>query len=284
MVTNILGEIKNSYEFLTKTERKIADIILSDPNNFTKLTIVKLSSATNVSQGSINNFSKKFCGGGFSDLKLKIAGCISSYRESPFSTIDKTSSMKAVLKHRIDGTYEAFNNTAQINPETALKEAAEKILCAKRVELYGVYQSGIVARDLCYQLINLGIPASYQEDTLMGAVTASMLDSSCLAIALSSSGETKDIIDAVTLAKNNGCKVICFTSNKFSPLAKISDNVLLSVGSGWSISDKYNEQRLSQMLLADTICSYLRSVIDESGNRHYYKTQEILSSHSVTND
>ncbi len=284
MATNIFSEIKNSYDFLTKTEKKIADSIISDPNRFTRLSITELSMETKVSQGSINNFSKKLCGGGFSDLKLKIAGCISSYHEKPFSTIDKTSSMKAALCHRINETIEAFGNTSEINDESVLKNAAEEILRAKRIEIYGVYQSGIVARDLCYQLIQLGIPAAFQEDTLMGAVSASLLSSDCLAIALSSSGETKDIIDAVTIAKENGAATLCLTSNKFSPLAVLCDNVLLTAASGSSISDRYNEVRLSQMLLADTLCSYLRSVIDAEGSVHYFKMQEILSSHSVKND
>lgn len=283
MATNIFGEIKNGYDFLTKTEKKIADMVLSDPNRFTRLSITEVSAECNVSQGSINNFSKKFCGG-FSNLKLKIASCISSYHEKPFSTIDKTSSMKAALSHRLSETTDAFNNTYEINDENTLKNVAEQFLKAKRIEIYGVFQSGLVARDLCYQLIQLGFPASFQADTLMGAVSASLLDKECLAVALSASGETKEIIDAVTLAKENGCATLCLTSNRFSPLANICDNVLLTAGSGSSISDRYNEIRLSQILLCDTLCSYLRSIIDESGNVHYFKMQEILSSHSVKND
>lgn len=284
MSTNILGEIRNSYNFLTKTERKIAALILSDPDSFTRLSITEVSNKTDVSQGSINNFSKKFCGGGFSDLKLKIAGSSHLHIEQPFSSIDKNAGIKGALKYRIDAVSAAFNNTYEINSEEALKAAAEKIISAKRIEIYGVYQSGIVARNLCYQLIQLGIPASYQEDTLMGAVSASLLSENSLAIALSASGETKEIIDAATLAKENGSKVICLTSNKFSPLASLSDITLLAAGSGSSISDKWNEERMSQLLLADTLCSYLQSIIDESGNLHYYKMQEILSSHSVMND
>jgi DNA-binding MurR/RpiR family transcriptional regulator len=112
----------------------------------------------------------------------------------------------------------------------------------------------------------------------MGAVSASLLNENCLLIALSSSGETKEIIDAVNLARENGAKSLCITSNKFSPLASICDSHLLSAGSGWSISERYNEVRMSQMLLCDTICSYIRSIIDESGSLHYYKMQKILSS------
>lgn len=284
MPANIFSEIKNGYEFLTKTEKKIADCILNEPNRFTGLSITDLSALCGVSQGSINNFSKKLCGGGFSDLKITVAGCISAYHKQPFSTIDKNSGMKAALSHRISETAEAFRNTLEINDESVLRTVAEDIMKSERVAVFGVYQSGIVARDLCYQLIQLGIPASYQEDTLMGAVAASLLNKNCIVLAFSSSGETKEIIDAVALARENGAKGIGITSNKFSPLAAICDELLLSAGSGSSISDRYNEVRMSQMLLCDTLCSYIRSVIDESGSVHYFKMQKILCSHSVKND
>ncbi len=284
MHKSILSEIKSGYDYLTKTEKKIADVIFSNPSEFTKFSINQLSESAEVSQGSINNFSKKFCGGGFSDLKLKIAADSPAYSEKPFSAISKSSTMKSALKNRLEKTAEAFENTYSINGETELKTASELILKAKRVEIYGVYQSGIVARDLCYQLIQFGIPASYVEDTLMGAVAASMLNKDCLVIALSSSGQTKDILDAVEIAKNSGANILSITSNRFSPLAKQSDAFLLTTNSGDTISDKNNEIRLSQLLLCDTLCSYVRSVIDETGKNHYFKLEKILNLHSVKND
>lgn len=284
MSVNILSEIKSSIEFLTKIEVKIAQIILDNPNRFTHLSITDLSVETGVSQGSINNFSKKFCGGGFSDLKLKIALCISAFNEKPFSVSDKASSKKAFLTDRINETVTAFNITSAINDENSLKEACDLILNADRIEIYGVYQSGIVARDLCYQLIQLGIPASYVTDTLMGAVAASMLNEKSLVIALSNTGQTKEILDAVEIAKSSKAKTLCITSNKHSPLAKSCDCVLLSAASGSDISNRYNEVRMSQMLITDTLCSFVRSVIDESGKKLYFKLEKILSSHSVKND
>ncbi|MEE0840077.1 MAG: hypothetical protein U0L72_05955 [Acutalibacteraceae bacterium] len=65
MQKSIFSEIKSGYDYLTKTEKKIADVIISNPLEFTKISITQLSELAEVSQGSINNFSKKFCGGGF---------------------------------------------------------------------------------------------------------------------------------------------------------------------------------------------------------------------------
>ena len=283
MNSNILSEIKGSLDFMTKTERKIGEFLLGNPDKFTRTSISELSKILSVSQGSINNFSKKYTQKGFSELKLLVAS-FSSSNQTPFSDIDKSSSMKNVMNQRINESISALRGTYDINSEEALSLASRLILNAKRIEIYGVYQSGIVARDLCYQLIQLGIPASYVTDTLMGAVAASMLSDDCLVIALSNSGQTKEILDSVEIAKSRNAKSVCITSNKRSPLANLSDCVLLSTNSGSTISGRYNEVRLSQLIIADSLCSRIRSVIDESGKKHYFKLEKILNSHSIKND
>lgn len=115
----------------------------------------------------------------------------------------------------------------------------------------------------------------------MSAVSASMLDQNSLVIAVSSTGQTKEVIDAVTIAKNNGVPVICLTSNKSSRLAQMADEVLLAASSGVSISDRSDEIRMTELLLVDTLCSYIRSIIDTEGEKHYYKLKDIISSHSI---
>lgn len=281
MSKNIFAEIKSEYEFLTRVEKKIADLLLKDPQTFITYSMTELSETAGISQGSINNFSKKFSSGGYAALKLKIAGCLSAHEEKPFTVIDKSQSIKDAMELTIAENTASFRNTLEINDETSLQSAVTKILQAKKIEIYGVFHSGIAAKDLCYQLIQLGIPATYVSDMLMCAVSASMLDSSSLAIAISSSGRTKEILDTVEIAKKNGVPIICLTSNKSSPLAAMADDVLLTAPSGTSISSRNNEIRMAQLFVIDALCSYIRCVIDAGGQNHYYKLQKIISSHNV---
>lgn len=281
MTENILTQIKAGYEYLTRVEKKIADIILEDCQKFTHYSISELSEISGVSQGSINNFSKKFSSGGFSALKLKLASCAHSPENQPFAMIDKTQDIKDAMEIKIRENILAFQNTKQLNSEENLKKAAELILGAKRIENYGIVHSGITATDLCYQLLRLGIPASAVNDTVMFSVSATMLDDRGLVIAVSSSGLTKEILDAAEIAKENNTPIIAITSNKFSPLAKMADVVLLTTSSNTAISDRSNEIRFSQLLIVDTLCSYVRSVIDADGEKRFFKISNIINSHSI---
>ena len=61
----------------------------------------------------------------------------------------------------------------------------------------------------------------------------------------------------------------------------MADEVLLAASSGMSISDRADEIRMTELLVADTLCAYMRSMIDAEGEKHYYKLRDIISSHSI---
>lgn len=281
MPKKLLSELSAHMRFLSPAERRIAQVILCDPKTFTTYSMVELSSLASVSHGSINNFSKKFAGGGFPVLKLKVAEGLSDFGELPFSAAEKSDAVSDVLLKNKNDILAALNNTVDICDESALKRAADMIFSAKKVELFGVFRSAVVASNFHFGLLQLGIPASFVTDVLSSAISASMLEPDCLAVAISSSGKTKEVIDAVRKAKEKGVPVISITSNKSSPLAVLSDISLIAAGSGRTISGAATEVQLSQMLLTDTLCSYLRAKIDSDGEKRYWELREILNSHNV---
>ena len=281
MGNSLLLDLKLHASTLSETERKIAASILEDPKRFTKYSLTELAEKANVSQGSIVNFSNKFCGGGFPALKLKIAAEATGFEEKPFSVVENTDGVSDVFTKVESGVIDALKNTLAFNDESALARAADMILKAKKVEIYGLFRSGAVATDFYYQLLTLGIPASYVSDVLTCAASASILDSNHLVIAISCSGQTKDILDAVKIAKSNQVPVICLTGNKNSALSKLADLTLVAAPSGNSVTGREMEIRFSQLVLTDSLCAYLRNKIDANGEKRYFKLAEIINSHSV---
>ena len=182
-----------------------------------------------------------------------------------------------MLSQTVDGVKKSYDLTSQVNSEKSIEIVADKISKAKKVEIYGIFRSAAVAMDFYFQLIELGVPATFVNDVLTCAISASTLDENSLVIAISSSGRTKDVIDAVKNAKEKGASVACITSNKNSPLAKISDYTLIAT----SINSSETEVRSSQLVITDAICTYLRNNMDYSDREKYIKVKEILRSHSI---
>lgn len=281
MESKLLHRLSSNIDFMSMAEVKIARVILSDPQRFTKYTLGELSQVAGVSQGSIINFSKKYCGGGFPNLKLAVATAISRESERPFSTVESNDSMKTVLRKTADGICKGLGNTVELNGSDEMKKACDLIVNAKKIEIYGIFRSAVVATDMYYQLIQLGLCANFVSDVLTCAVSASMLDKDSVVIAISSSGLTRDVIDAVSLAKRNGASVISITAHANSPLARISNVVLNACPAGNVLSEHANQVRISQLAIVDAIISELRSRIDSDGKGRYFMVSEILGLHNV---
>lgn len=273
MQQNLLNQLNASQPFMSSVERKIANYIMDKPKQVVTYGLAQFSKEVGVSQGSVINFANKYAGGGFPDLKLAVATCLTLFDEYKVNESD-------VLNKRIKFVTKAFNSTNSQNTQEMIEEVAELILRAKKVEIYGVYRSAVVATDFYYQLLQLGIPANFVSDVLTCAVSASLLHNDSLVIAVSSSGRTKDVIDAVKLAKQNGVKVVCLTANKNSPLAKLSDYVLVACACQ-TTEQMAMEIRLSQLVITDAICEHIYEQLLKAGKQNNSTMQKILSSHNV---
>lgn len=281
MKQKLLRELRTDLAYMSTAEKKIAETILADPKRFTEYSLGAFAEAAQVSQGSVINFSGKYAGGGFPLLKMQIAAALSHAEEQTFSVIQEGDTLKDVLGKTVNNVSEAMKNTVVLNEEATLRSVAERMLRAEKIEIYGVYRSAVVATDFWYQLLRLGIPAAFVSDILTCAVSASMLKKESLVFAVSSSGKTQDIIDAVKLAKANGVPIVALTADRNSPLARLADEVLVASPCGNSVSMRDTEIRISQLALTDALCSYLREKIDADGSERYYKMDEILQSHNV---
>ena len=137
MSENIIAKLKTNYKFLTKTEKRIAEIIIDTPGEFITCSMQELSQKASVSQGSINNFSKKVANCGYADLKLVVSASIATENKNR----REKESHKTILETTIESRTSAFNLTSQNNSEETLRRGADKILKAKKVEIYGIYRS-----------------------------------------------------------------------------------------------------------------------------------------------
>ncbi len=279
MRKNILSELESRHSFMKPAERRIAEAIFADPKGFTSRTLGELADTIGVSQGSIVNFSRRYADGGFPTLKLKVAEALVNEAPAPLA-VGKSSEMKKTLETMLDGATRAMRNTAAVNPDETLNRVADMILSARRVELCGLFRSAVVATDFCYHLIQIGIPATYISDTLTSLASASLLTKDSLLIAISLSGETKDVIEACRAAKENGVPIVAITCNRESPLAKLADELLISaVSGGLGCFGENSEARLSQMLLVDTVCAYLGERLEDSAKQS--RLRAILDSHGI---
>ncbi|AYB45866.1 MurR/RpiR family transcriptional regulator [Paenibacillus lautus] len=233
-MTPILHIISVEKESLPRQERRLAEFILTAPSEIVHMGIKDLADRCEVSAATVTRFCKNFQCKGYPDFKLKLAAEIAHAEMA--SRTGNTRYQDIVAGNPLAGIVEAIesNHLTSIRDTTELLdlgqlERAVDALCrAKRIDLYGVATSSIVAQDFYQKLIRIGKNCTAFADSHMQITSASTLTSGDVAVAVSYSGETPETIDALACAKDAGAFTISITSYRSSAISALADITLYS--------------------------------------------------------
>ena len=106
-------------------------------------------------------------------------------------------------------------------------------------------------------MLKLGLNATAYTDNHMQAIAVSHANEKSVVIGISHSGRSKDIIQALQIAKENGATTIAITNVGKSPLCKVSDIILRTVSDETNYRILGLTSRLTQLVIVDAIYSYL---------------------------
>ena len=96
---------------------------------------------------------------------------------------------------------------------------------ARRIEFYGLGNSGVIAQDAHYKFFRFGMPTIAYGDPYLLQAAAGLLGDGDVVVAISASGRSVDLNRAVDIAVGRGAKVIALTARN-SPLARKATLVL----------------------------------------------------------
>lgn len=99
--------------------------------------------------------------------------------------------------------------------------------CQGKLVFMGVGKSGHIGEKLAATFASLGIPSFYVHSTEAMHGDLGMLEPRDIAILISNSGTTKEVVQDVEPLRRNGVRTVAFTSGKDSTLAKSCDYALL---------------------------------------------------------
>ncbi|MDE2463421.1 MAG: SIS domain-containing protein [Alphaproteobacteria bacterium] len=224
---NLLERIRAQEPQLSTAERRVARALLNRPNDFVQAAVADIAQKVGVSQPTVIRFARSVGCTGLQDLKLKLAGSLVSgvpYVHSSVRPEDPTAEIAVkVFDNAIAALLRCRN---AISPAT-LDQAIDLLAQASRMEFYGLGNSGIIAADAQHKFFRLGTPAIAYADPHIQAMAATLLGPRDVLVAISNSGRTTELLDAVDIALRNGCKVVAITSTG-SPLARTASVALLA--------------------------------------------------------
>ena len=256
----MLDRIKASLPSLAPAEQRVARLVLADPRAFANLPITELASRAHVSKPTVVRFCRSVGYDGLSDFKLKLAGSVSEGVPFIHRSVDVDDKTGDVLVKVIDNTVAAFLKYRNDASPLAFEKATQALLAAyctgKRIEFFGVGNSGIVAQDAQHKFFRLGINSIAYSDGHMQVMSASLMGPGDCVVVISNSGRTRDLMDACDIAQKNGATTIVITATG-SPLAK-AGNIHLAADHPEGY-DRYSPMvsRLLHLMIVDILATCL---------------------------
>ena len=272
---SLVHKIRFYYNELGPGEKKIAEYILQNTDNILAISISELADICGCGTATIVRFSRRLGFDGYQGLKLGLASELNSL-STVNSEIEKGDTCIEIFRKRINDISAALWDTESVLSDKNLEVAANKIMSAQRIAIYGLGSSAPVALDASHKFLRIGLNAQAYSDNHMQVIAASHLNRNSVAIGISHSGAAKDTVDALRLSKIGSAFTIGVTSYPDSPIAKYSDLILLTKAEEMNHSILATSARIAQIAIFDAIYTYIVINANKSSRNAIFNTEYAL--------
>ena len=240
------------YNEMGKSEKRVADWLFSHSGEVLPYTISDLASKSGSSEATIVRFSKRLGCNGYQQLKIVLAQESEKKVISP--TITESDDCFSIFEKVCNDAYMSLERTKKTLSANAMTKAAEMLSSAGRVVLIGLGASASVAEDASNKLLRAGCNSASYSDTHMQMIAVSQLKPGDVVVGISQSGASKDIVEALKLARHHGASTVSITSKERSPIARQSDVVLLTDTEETRHSSLGLNSHISRLIVIDALC------------------------------
>ncbi len=241
---------------LPPAEGRIADIVLADPRRVASLTITQLAVEAATSETSVLRLAHRLGHRGYPGLRIALAEAAAAHPDpAPRALADLAhdDSLDDIIDKVAHSAAAAVRDTARRLDRTSVIAAADALVKARRVDLFGVATSGVVALDLQLKLHRIGVMAHAWTDTHLALTSVSLLHPGDVALVVSHMGTTVEALEVLTTAKASGATGIAITNSERSPVAKAADLVLLTAGQEVNLRTAATASRIGALLAVDIL-------------------------------
>ncbi|GAE95048.1 sialic acid utilization regulator [Gracilibacillus boraciitolerans JCM 21714] len=209
---------------LSNKEKLVAEFIINNYVELSKMTINDVSDKLNVSEATIVKLSKKLQCNGYLSLRKTLSDYALNNHDVPYQEeYNINDSSEDIFMKVFRNSIVALQDTMAGFDKSDFKRAVNALKNAKKVLVLGLGGSGSIADDIAHKFLKVGIEAQSYRDTHMQLMASSLLKEGDIAIGISHSGTTASVNYALQTAKKTGAITICITNHVKSPITENAD-------------------------------------------------------------
>lgn len=223
---NTLEKIQTHLDILSKSERKVAEVILASPHVAIHSSIATLARMADVSEPTVNRFCRRLDTKGFPDFKLHLAQSLANGTPYVNRNVDESDSVSAYTSKIFESAMASLDQVKNTLDIAAINRAVDLLTQAKKISFFGLGASAAVAHDAMNKFFRFNIPVVYFDDIVMQRMSCMNSSEGDVVVLISHTGRTKNLVELAQLARENDATVIAITSFN-TPLAREATLALL---------------------------------------------------------
>lgn len=250
----VIETIKENYNQIFMAEKKVADFILENPEKAVNANVSELANYSGVSDATVIRLCKHIGYQGYYQLRIKLSRDIG--RKQVVSD-----DLQNIEENTVSSLFQAFvANLLAIGKnleQTRVMECVNLIKTSKQVHIVAVGNTSPLSQYMGFRLGRLGVKCTYNvlPEYFMNHVN--LADPEDIVIAISQSGTSKQVVQAMELAKEKSLKIIAITGYEYSPVSRLADYLLLSNVEGQSFDYYKTYSHLNETAVIDVLLHFL---------------------------
>lgn len=205
-VHNLLEQIQRRIEDLNKAERKVAEVILRNPQQATRFSIATLAQTAQVSEPTVNRFCRSFGVSGYPELKMQLAQSLASGAAYVSQAVEPDDGPEEYTRKIFGSAIASLDSACQSLDPQLVSRAVDLMIQARQIHFFGLGASASVALDAQHKFFRFNLAVTAHSDVLMQRMLASVAHTGELFVIISYTGRTRELVEVARIARQNGAR------------------------------------------------------------------------------
>ncbi|EOL46465.1 MurR/RpiR family transcriptional regulator [Enterococcus caccae] len=228
---NIQGRIVSMLDVLPNSERKIGRTILDNPSMVIDMTASELSNYAGTSPATVIRFCKKIDVPSFTQLKIRLSAEIEAPIYEGYSDITANESVDEIKTKLLGNAYQSMQETVALLKEQRVETIVDVLVAAPIIYVFGIGASYLVAENIAQKWNRIGKTVVCVQDPHVLVTILVSAPKEAVFFCISHSGETKEVVRLLDVAKKHQLKTIGLSQFGNNTLTNKAEYMLQTVRS-----------------------------------------------------
>ena len=244
-------------------EKKVADFILSNPERVVATNVSELAELSGASDATVIRMCKRAGYEGYYQVKIKLSHDLG---KDTMIKLQKGNQQPENVNDVFQVIISNLLHTAKQLDMQLILDCVKLIKNSQTVYVVATGNTIPIAMDMAFRLGRFGIRtmSSVIAEYVLGNI--GLATSQDLVISITHSGSSKQVMQALELAKNRNIKTITITDCPRSPVAQVSDYILCTMVSNPIFHDYGPTSHIYEMAIIDTLLYFIANGNALQGN------------------